>query len=406
MTKTKYFDPLIDEASMGGSYELDYILEAKEKLGITDFWATFSWGYNQKTEQEDYDFLLERLPNFRKANVRVHAYLQGTNLVYEDYPDQDVWARDNFGRYISYYKGRRLTCPNNPHFQKIFFDKLNEAVKHDFDGIFIDNVHMGQMAPFFRHKPLAFLGCRCQHCQKLFKEKTGLKIPRFLHWAKEETMQSYLDFRVNSMNALLEKAAKIAHKKKMLFSSNSYDPKFDERLVYGLDYQQLATFQDYILFETHSFPKNNTVSRNTRANQIAEAVDVPVFTVSYRSGIGFDGQLSQQDIQKLYDEAESSAFNVCYKGSEFITDGEWHNLRLSEITGIEQEAPHTIFDFLKLSKRRGYLSKLSRRILVLVFAVPSLIVLSNLLYGTFLRLIMEKKRMRPMMAFVYKWLLR
>lgn len=406
MTKTKYFDPVIDEPSMMESYDLEYIQEAKKKLGITDFWATYSWGYNSATEKQDYAFLLSKLPNFKKADVRVHAYIQGTNLVYDEYLDQDVWARDNFGRYISYYKGRRLTCVNNPHFQKIFYDKVTEAATHDFDGIFIDNVHMGQMAPFFKNKPLAFLGCRCHFCQKLFKEQTGLAIPRFLHWAKSETMQTYLDFRVHSMNTFLQKAADIAHKKKKLFSSNSYDPKFDERLVYGLNYQQLSEFQDYLLFETHSFPKENNVSRNSPTNQIAQNVDIPVFTVSYRGGIGFDSQLSQNDMQMLHDEADSSAFNVCYKGSEFISDGVWHNLRLEEIRGVTTKQPPSVFDFLKLSKRKGYLSKLSRKMLVLVFAVPSLIIISNILYGVLMSWTMEKKRVRPLMAFVYRWLLR
>lgn len=168
MLNTKYFNPKIDLESLNRSYEYDYLAEVKEKFGVTDFWATYSWGFSEETEREDYDFILSRLDNFKKNNIRVHAYIQGTNLVRKEFENSDFWAIDRFGNEVPYYKDRMVTCPNNPKFFKFFIDKLNKAVQYNFDGIYIDNIQMGQLTISTKNRPVTFCGCNCDHCKEKF----------------------------------------------------------------------------------------------------------------------------------------------------------------------------------------------------------------------------------------------
>lgn len=412
MINTKYFDPTIDVESLLSSYDIEYLSEVKGKLGVTDFWATYSWGYNTQTEAEDYQFLVSRISNFHKLGIRLHAYVQGTNLVYAEYKDLDVWARDNFGRLMAYSKGRKLTCVNNPHFQAEFYRKVALAAQENFDGIFIDNVHMGQMAPSLGPKPVSFVGCYCQYCQQLFKEQTGQKVPRFLSWAKPELLQAYLDFRTQSLHSFLEKAAKIAHTHGKLFGSNSYDPKFDPRIVYGFEYDKLATLQDYLLFETHSFPNVDGSSNNFRAEQLAQQLPIPIFALSYKHGISYDHQLSQAELELLKADADSHAFNLCIKGSEFVTDGVWHNLRLNEIKKIPKRTDATFNQKNNGAENRAQLfpNKMQfgfkTKLLLGVLALPLIAVATNYLYGTLMNATMEKKRMRPLMKLMYKLVIR
>lgn len=413
MLGTKYFDPKIDMPSVLNSYDEPYLKEVKEKLGVTDFWATYSWGYNSTTEQVDYQFLVDRIPFFRKLGMRLHAYIQGTNLVHAEYSDQDLWARDNFGRYLTYFKGRRLTCVNNPLFQKEFYRKVTQAAEEDFDGIFIDNVHMGQMAPVFNNKLVAFVGCRCRYCQELFTQQTGFVIPRFLAWAKPAVLQAYLDFRTQSLHSFLRKAAEIAHNHGKLFGSNSYDPKFEDRLVYGFEYEQLAQFQDYLLFETHSFPNVDGSTRNNRANQIAQQVPLPIFALSYQKGIGYDHQLSQSELELLQNDAAQHHFHVCYKGSEYTTEGEWHNLRLDTVTNISS-GQHILNTSNSLDQKKWPTaeepakksSKIIWLVLVGLFGIPAVVVVFDYLYGALMHITMEKKKFRPLMRVAYKMLIR
>jgi hypothetical protein len=56
MIKLKFFNPKIDRHSLMHSYDYNYLSKAKELFGITDVWATYSWGFSPETEKEDYKF--------------------------------------------------------------------------------------------------------------------------------------------------------------------------------------------------------------------------------------------------------------------------------------------------------------------------------------------------------------
>src|SRR5258708_11865462 len=158
MIDLKYFNPKINKDSLMGSYEYDYLKEIKEKFGVTDFWASYSWGFSKNKEKEDRKFLLDRIDNFKKLNIRVHAYVQGTNLVYEDFKDKDWWCQDEKGRLISYYRGRKVVCVNNPEFRKYIKEKIMTLYGTGVDGVYMDNIQMGQLGI----SPSVFSGCNCK----------------------------------------------------------------------------------------------------------------------------------------------------------------------------------------------------------------------------------------------------
>lgn len=327
MINLKFFDPRIDTASLMRAYDYDYLAAMQEKFGITDVWATYSWGFALEREREDHQFLITRVKNFKKLGLKVHAYIQGTNLVYDDYADTSWFCRDERERLVPYHRGRKITCVNNPGFRAYIAEKIRSMRGHGFDGIFMDNVQMGQLAfGGIRHRakmPIAFAGCNCLHCRIAFHEATDLPIPHKL--AKNDAAAAYLEFRVRSTTEFLRMAADEAHEGGMAFGSNSFDPGFDTELVFGTDLLEIAKLQDYLLFENHSLPKNG-VSRNIASDIVARNVDKPVFVVSYKRGIGHDSAPSQRDLDLLYSESAQAAFSPCLKGSEYVDRGTWHNL--------------------------------------------------------------------------------
>ena len=146
MINLKFFNPRIDNQSLMSSYDLDYLSKVKEKFGVTDFWATYSWGFSEETEKPDREFLLSKLDNFKKLGIKLHAYVQGPNVVYSEFPNIDWYCCDEKNRPITYYRGRRVVCFNNPGFQEYKVKQIEKMLNLGFDGIYMDNIQMGQMA--------------------------------------------------------------------------------------------------------------------------------------------------------------------------------------------------------------------------------------------------------------------
>lgn len=327
MTRVKFFDPKVDEPSVMGSYELEYLNRLKEVFGVTDMWATYSWGFGEIVERQDREFLVSRIANFKKAGIRLHAYIQGTNLVYEDFREKDFFCMDDRGKKVSYSRGRKVTCVNNPEYRAYLKKKIQEASQYEFDGIFLDNIQMGKLGiPGGQKHGSAFVGCRCRYCEKKF----GAPIPKILN-PKSSERARYLAFRRESTRGFLEEMGKEIQTRGKLFGSNSYDPKFDTGYCYGFDIEDVYKIQDYLLFENHSFPDGKDRG-NMYINRLIweHGFTKPVFVVSYQKGIGHDEAYAQEDFDRLASEAEEAFFFPCIKGSEYLTRGVWHNLRLEE----------------------------------------------------------------------------
>ena len=331
---TKYFNAKHDYVSLMNAYKKSYLARAQELFGLTDIWVTYSWGYSEATEAEDYDFILRHLDGMKELGLTVHAYIQGPNLVYEDFPGRDWWARDERGRTITYYRGRRVCSIHHPEFRQYVVDKVNKMHGLGFDGVFMDNIQQGQLGiPLPKGvAPFVFCGDASPVAQKDFFEATGEHIPDDFE-ADPELTQRYLDFRVDTNVEFVTEVSEAVHAGGMQFGTNFYDPKFDVRYTYGLDIARMAAVQDYILFENHALPTSDGRKNNGYIEDLITELDiqVPTFIVSYAEGVGLEPQYTQEKLDNLFSEAAHSKFYPCIKGGEYTTKGVWHSLYLDNI---------------------------------------------------------------------------
>lgn len=333
MIRLKYPQHRIDLPSLWQAYDEAQLVQAREKLGTTDAWVSYSWGFSEQTEQEDYAFLRQRLPNFQRQGIRTHAYVQGTNLVWAEHQDEDYYCRDYQGRLIPYHRGRKLTCPNNPAFRAYIQRKVLLALAEDVDGVFVDNMHFGLLPLVFGRRQVTFFGCNCQHCQQQFKRDTGAAIPGLFH-IHSQVFQEYVDFRVRSLMSLVQVLADQVHAAGKQFGTNSFDPRLDTRLFYGTSMEALAEVQDYLLFENHHLPSRKR--SNAYLRPLVQPLSRPVFVVSYKKGIGREQHYSQADFDAIYSESQQVGYIPCYKASEYTTRGVWHNLRYDQLKPVQR----------------------------------------------------------------------
>jgi hypothetical protein len=340
MIEVKYFNPRIDIHSLMTCYDYDYVARVKDLFDVTDFWVTYSWGFNDETEEEDRRFIIDRLDNFKKLGIRTHAYIQGPNLVYDDFPGVDWWARDERGRLIPYYKGRKMCSIHNEGYVQYVVDKIEATYDLGFDGIYVDNIQHGQLGMPTQPGvlPFVFCGDRSEPAREAFRRETGCDIPEDLERDLDLTA-AYLDFRVQSNTAFISRLADVAHAGGMEFGTNFYDPKFDPTFIYAFDMVKLAQVQDYILFENHALPSSDGKVHNEYIEQLVETleIDAPVFVVSYRNGVGMAPQFTQEELDNLYSEAAHANFHLCLKGGEFTTRKLWHSLYLDDLARPRQD---------------------------------------------------------------------
>lgn len=384
MIKLKFPGAVIDQSSLMTSYDLPVLQNAKRVLGTTDAFVTFSWGFSEKTEKEDYEFVRSKLENFKKAGIATHAYVQGLNLVTSEH-NKDFWARDRRGRLLPYHRGRKITCPNNPAFRSYLIKKVSLALNENFDGVFVDNFHYGQIPLRFGNR-FSFFGCSCRYCQQRFTKETGSHLPdKFVKGSKE--LEEYLAFRARVMTGLAGQLANLVHKAGKKFGSNSFDGKLDSRVFTGAPWQELVEHQDYLLFENHDLP--GEARNNSHLTEVIKSTKKPVFVVSYQKGIGREPQWSQRQYDRIASEAKLLGYAPCYKGTEYKTNGIWHNLKLKKLRRVQP----TKIRLTKFKYRDGI--GLSRGLRLVDF-----------LYAPFMTWLFETKSGQKLGTPLYHWALR
>ncbi|MBP9773052.1 MAG: hypothetical protein KBD00_00295 [Candidatus Peribacteraceae bacterium] len=359
MIKQKFFSPRIDEEAFLRAYDVDVLSQYKEKLGITDAWISYSWGFSDDQEQEDRQFLRERLENFKQLGIATHAYVQGTNLVYASHRDTDYYCRDHRGSLIPYHKGRRLCCINNPQFRRLLAGRVQAACFENVDGVFLDNFHFGQF-PIPVGKYTTFFGCYCDYCQKNFAEYCGLSIP-LLHDLRDLSTQHYIDFRVECMKQLSEELSSIAHRAGKQFGVNGLDANLDTQLFYGYNIADLDRNHDYLLIENFNHP---FVRGNDALSPIIASAAKSVFIVSYKNVIGRHAMFSQRDVDAVYTESRNLGYFPCYKASEFTTKKLWQPLLISHLEKPQRLASRVQLYPKKKRKKKVQQSRWRSRLLV------------------------------------------
>lgn len=399
MIKVKFFNPRIDIQSHMTCYDYDYLARVQDLFGVTDFWATYSWGFADTVEEEDRRFLVDRVDNFKRLGIRLHAYIQGPNLVYEDFKDTDWWARDEKNRLITYYRGRKVCSIHHDGYVQYVIDKIEATYGLGFDGIYIDNIQHGQLgAPTQAGSlPFVFCGDYSQSARRDFFEETGCDIPDDFEQDPDLT-KCYLDFRVKSNTRFVTQLAMTAHAGGMAFGTNFYDPKFDPTFIYGIDLAEMAAVQDYVLFENHSLPRNAGRKHNGYINQVIEKYGIgkPTFVVTYHDGVGFAPQFTQSHIDNVFSEAAQANFLVCLKGSEFTTGGIWHCLYLDHLSKPNHAKP--------IPRHQPKSSELQLVEVLLTFAVFRQ--LAKRFYNPIVRVAFEWQIFRILLRIVYEVVLK
>ncbi len=334
LLRTKYADPRIDEASFLHMYEETWLDSAQTTVGVTDMWVTYSWGFSNETEHEDRLHITERLTHFTQRNIRTYAYIQGTNLITDEFPthgELSPFCRDASGKLLPYSRGRSMTCPNNPLAVEIIADRVREAGKHAFDAIFIDNIFLGLPPWYFRSNLLSFCGCSCEHCQKKFRDQYGYDLPLRTKSGKQQ-VSDYLQFRTQSLNSLIKYLSDLAHEAGKDFGVNLYDPFWHTSdVMFGYNFRDIEPYLDYYLIENH-----HLIRGNHHLQPLIKNTEKPTFIVSYKKGIGFDTMFSQDEVNLWWSDAHEHAYAPCLKATEYVTQGEWHGLRWDEVLSPEK----------------------------------------------------------------------
>jgi len=332
LLKTKYHRPKIDEKSFYTLYTKKYIEHAQEKLGLTDMWLTYSWGFGDEREQEQYAYIKEVLPTIRDTGVRTYAYIQGFNVVHNDFKDADFYCRSISGKRIPYSKGRFLICPSHPdtlvHLQK----RVAAALALPFDGIYIDNIIFGLMPFIVGENFSSTFGCHCTYCAKEFKNRFQYDIPSRAHSRSE--LNDLLAFRTHQVTKVVRELSKMTREKEKVFGVNLFDPVlYTPELYFGYSFKELQSLLDYYLIENHAI---STTLNELENKHIAELVreGKPTFVLSYKYGIGCEPMFSQETMNRIYEDADSLGYSPCVKGSEFTTNGVWHTFDIDAVDTV------------------------------------------------------------------------
>lgn len=349
--KTKYHNPEIDVDSYLQLYQPEFLATAKKVLGVTDMWVTYSWGYSEKTEKEDREFIISKLLNFKKYNIKTHAYIQGFNVVTSEFR-KDIFCKNTNGKLIPYSKGRSLTCSNNPAARKIILERVSSACKEKFDGIFIDNIVFGLPPLLIRKNYIPFFGCYCTFCQKKFFKKYKYQLPR--KGFRDKRIFEYLEFRTDSVYEAMYEISRIAKRHNKEFGVNLYDPvTTTPEFFMGYAFSKVEKLLSYYLIENISFPTKKR--NNSYLSEFINESKKPVFIVSYKKGIGLDSTYLQNDIDLIFSEGMKLGYVPCIKTSEFKTKNIWHCLDISKLKKPKiQKIDLPAVTFRSVKIRNGY----------------------------------------------------
>lgn len=323
LLQTKYFAPTIDEESFMRVYEPAYLDVAKKIFGLTDMFVSYSWGFSDQTEKIDRAFISSRLKNFSNRSITTYAYIQGFNLVYDDFKEKDLWCKSPYGRTLMYSKGRGFTCPCNPETVEIIQRRIESALREGFDNIFVDNVLFGLPPLFIYDNETSFFGCSCRHCQKAFKSMGGYTLPLGKK-SGSGIIADYLMFRREIIKQTIARFSNTVRSAGKGFGINLYDPLWRTApYYYGFDVSDIEPCLDYFLFENHSLMPETI--NNTYLRDLIKTKNT--FIVSYRNNIGHEPAFTQRDMNLIYSESRTIGYIPCYKATEYTTNGIWHALK-------------------------------------------------------------------------------
>lgn len=180
-----------------------------------------------------HDHMREYLDAMHKRNIKVFGYYS--------FPDANVWTRDPDWRQVS-AEGKEIRtgnfggplCPNSPY-RDYLLDRLNEIItNYELDGFLVDTAgfHVS--------------GCYCRYCQRKYRDRYGIDIPRNLT-GYTKPWQQFLQFRSNSMQEFYHDVRDTARsvRPRMLLTHNAFALN-GVSWSSGEDYQRSTALDDII----------------------------------------------------------------------------------------------------------------------------------------------------------------
>ncbi|HWO07042.1 MAG TPA: hypothetical protein VNM40_00485 [Candidatus Paceibacterota bacterium] len=331
LLRVKYHRPSIDEGSFLELYSPKFLAAAREKLGATDLWMTYSWGFSDATEEAHRRHTRERIEDAKRLGFTTYGYVQGFNVVTDEFRGRDIFCRSLLGFRLPYSKGRHFICPNNPEARALVLDRVRAAAEEDFDNVYMDNIVFG-MPPFYVSRQfVSSFGCHCKHCASAFRTAYGYPLPAIAA-PGSGAFRDVLAFRAECTAQVIRSASEISRKKGKGFGVNLYDPHLHTtELYFGYDFGRIKDSLDYYVIENHAISLDRTQINNAHLESFIRDAEKPVFVVSYRRGIGMDEAYEQQEIDLIFSESAALGYVPCLKSSEFVTRGRWHALNIEDV---------------------------------------------------------------------------
>lgn len=326
MNRLKFMGRKVDDAV----HHIAHTEAGAERISAMGFnwvYLTCNWGFPPEIEQEDWDSFRQAVQVYHAKNIKVFGYIQTSNCVYKgSYKHKDWYAIDPFGKKIPYYTGRYFTCLNHPDWLAEVRDRVRIVVEAGADGVFFDNPWVGGGGVEWKSAIWGVIGSYSEYSRRAYAEDNdGAEIPTVLYVGSPESQQ-YLRWRANLMTRVIREWADYARELNpaIKISANNLDAINRNAFVeLGMELPALAELQDIVMIENFALPrllKHGGVASNAIVLGAAKAHTnhVPVSTISYEQGIGFEHVWSGCTFARTLLEGTAMNCPVVTKGTEYL----------------------------------------------------------------------------------------
>jgi len=329
MNRLKFMNAPVDEPVHLSAHEAQDAKVVVEQAGCNVIYLTYNWGFPPEVEEEDWQSFQTAVKHYQSAGAKVFGYIQTSNCVVDgSFKEKDWYALTPKGKPVFYYTGRHMTCWNHPEWQAQLHKMITGIIASGADGVFFDNPWYGSQPLHLAGTWFGSAGCYCPRCQELYLKDTGEPIPTSIQM--DSAGIQYLRWRANQAAQVLADLAAFARsiKPDVLVSVNNFDAVMrNSHLIYGIDLQAVAGFQDVMMIEDYGLPGYQDhlparLTNNALTVRTARALcgQTPISVDPYDHGIGFDQVYPSRRFQQAIAEAAALGASNVVKGTEFVDE--------------------------------------------------------------------------------------
>lgn len=296
-------------------------------MGFNWVYLTCNWGFPPEVEQADWESFRQAVGYYHAHNIKVFGYIQTSNCVYKgSYKHKRWYALDPDGKKIPYYTGRYFACLNHPDWQAEVREKIRIVIDAKADGVFFDNPWVGGGGVEWLDAIWGIVGSYSEHARRAYAESyDGAEIPTALNMNDPKTQQ-YLSWRANVMTSVMRDWITYARELNpdIKISANNIDAINRNAFVeLGMELPALAALQDIVMIENFALPRileHGGSASNAIVLGAAKAHThgVPVSSISYEKGIGFEQVWNKDVFARSLLEGVAMKSPIVTKGTEYL----------------------------------------------------------------------------------------